>query len=200
MQMNNGLIFLYVIMRRNIFIVLICVLFIFVTCFLCKLFVLPDKTVGFSKSIKQSQRIGAFVGVCRIVSVDTLNSRELFPEFKDIWVERPWEKARNKWGIISPMLVPDNPLNHILFKLDYSTYSKYSIFAENRYKRNWGIKDSLTRRIGYSGRVLNMDYHYNLGDTAVFTIYKLNEDDYWSPSIWNDDELIPYLRFKVVCE
>ena len=187
-------------MKKKILIILSSVLSIFLLCLLYKLFVLPNNTSGRSKSIKQSQKIGAYIDTCRIIATDTIHNKDILPKIEKVWIKKPWKIVRNKWGIVTPMVIEDSPFNHILFKLHYATPSRYPIFSEANYYQRWGMKDSLTRRIGYSNQVFNMDYHYNKGDTATFTFYRLNEEKYWSPNIWNDDELIPVLRFKVLWE
>lgn len=176
---------------------LISLLIVLLLFLLGKLFIIPPKNLCWaSENVKQSKRVNAYVGECRIFKVDTLMPGYKFPVEK-IWVEKLYRLGRNCIGIVTYVtidkkriivdIIPDDPFfNHDSFSKD-----------------KWVIKDSLTHGIGHSSSrsgsdpVIDLDYHYQQGDTAIFKIFKLDKKE---SNVWRDETMDLMFKIYTVCD
>lgn len=168
------------------------ILIVLLSALLFKLFVLsPKSTLRFSQSIEESKRVNAFICGCKIGHIKAFESGYTFP-VRNVWVEKSWEIGRNRWGIVSPVVDPNPEYNSIMFDM----FSKDSFFSKENYNyfSKWDIIDSLSKSVGCSHEIIYVDYHYNRGDTVIFTIYKLN-----GSTIFNKETRSPLFEFEVIC-
>lgn len=168
---------------RNLFIVLIVIL-------LGKLFIIPPKNLYWaSSSIRKSKRVNAYVGECRILKIDTLMLGYEFP-IEKIWVEKLYSLGRNCIGIV--ITVTENE-KRIIFDI----FPDNPFFTKDNFYDEWVVKDSLTHSIGFSNRIIELDCHYQQGDTAIFNIFKWDKEH---SNLWKDETMEPIFKIYTICD
>ncbi|MDL2212982.1 hypothetical protein LJC29_03340 [Bacteroides sp. OttesenSCG-928-N06] len=155
-----------------------------------KFFILPYSTLGFSEDIAKSKKVNAFMYECEVIKIDTFQPGYTFP-ITTIWVEKPWFFEHNRWGLVVPKPDPNPRYERVVFDI----VKDDTFFIRKKFSEEWVIRDSLSGRVGFSNAIINLDWHYTKGDTAIFNIYKL-QGTY--PSIWIKEDLIPIFRFEII--
>ncbi|MDL2291823.1 hypothetical protein LJB80_01575 [Bacteroides sp. OttesenSCG-928-F21] len=143
----------------------------------------------YSKSIKQSKKVKAFIGECRIENIDTIIPGYEFP-VERVWVEKSWKLGRNRLGMVCPVTLKSK-------RIIFDIYPDNSFFRHDNFTDEWVVKDSLTGSVGHSEGVMEIDFRYNPGDTIILKVYKLKE---WNASIWREECLIPIYKFEAICD
>lgn len=169
------------------------ILIILLSALFLKFFVLfPKNPLRHSQSIEESKKVNAFICECKVGHIKSFETGYTFP-VKNVWIEKSWELGRNRWGIILPVVNPNPKYHRIMFDV----FSKDSFFSIENYSyfSKWDIIDSLNKSgVGLSGEIIDINYHYNISDTVIFTIYKLN-----GSTIFNKETRSPLFEFEVIC-
>ena len=171
---------------------LISLLIVLLLFLLGKLFIIPPKSLYLtSESIEESKRINAYVGECRIFKVDTLMAGYEFP-IERIWVEKYHSLGRNCIGIVTTTVTEDSK-RIVIDIIPDSPFSYHDSFE----KEWWAIKDSLTGSVGLSKPNVDLDCHYQQGDTAIFKIFKLDKKE---SNVWRDETMDLMFKIYTVCD
>ena len=168
---------------RNLFKVLLVIL-------LGKLFIIPLHNLYWpSESIRDSKRVGAYVGECKIFRIDTIATGYEFP-IEKIWVEKIYSLGRNRLGMVETVVENKN-------RIIIDITKNHPFFRKYNFSDEWVIKDSLTGWVGTSCDIIIMDCHYQRGDTAIFNVFKLDEKH---SNVWRNETMEHLFKIYTLCD